>query len=543
MDDRWIMHINNLLITLCLILSFFACTGCGIGPKSDELQAMAQKLLDTGFSDGLFKVESFQRMGAYQTVSSEGKNIVLVYFDAKLIFKKDYSMANWNSLNLDTLLQVLGAGSKGIDGINPQGNKKGDALKIHGSIALAQDDKKTWIIQSDKPLNPSADNSTTKDVLEQQSDDINDMLKEIKRITLERVTEKDEAALAKIHTYVRVTRNRLIKRMRAKRNDLIIACGHVTGTYYPLGNALAEILTDSDIPAYAQQTEGSVENCRMVSYKYADIAICQNDIVKEAFESKGIFDKEKMQNLRSICAWYPEAIQIFVPIDSPIKSVGDLRGTTVVAGQIDSGTRTNAIQILRAAGFSKEEMPRMLEAPGSVGFNSLKNNTADAIFITEAYPPRALKNVSGKTYVRMLSLDKLLIDKLVATHPSYQPYTVNSVHFRGLGETIETVAVLSTLITNKDVDDNLIENVLRIQYLNLERMIKANPKGATISIRHGLDGLTVPLHPGAEKFFKEHLKVIDKTLLEPVKTSSDSEVPDTPELDSDTEAPDTTEAP
>ena len=495
------MSIKHFTTILLLIFTIVSLAGCSAGPDSKELEATVQNLLDTGFSDGLFKIQSFQRMGAYKTTGTSDKEIILVYFDMNLEFLRDYSMANWNNLNLDTLLQVVGAGSKGIDGINPAGNKKGDILIVHGSIGLTVDDKGKWILQTEKPVNSKAVQNREITALEQQSQDIEKMLEEIRKVTQERVTENDGAALTKIHTFVRVTRNRLFKRMRAKRDELIIATGHVSGTYYPLASALAEILTNANTPAYAQQTEGSVENCRMVSFNYADLAVCQSDIAKDAFEGTGLFKSEKMENLRALCSWYPEVIQIFVRADSPIKTIADLKRKRVVAGQKNSGVRINALQVFNSAGFTDDEMPEIIDAPGSAGFRILHDKKADAIFTTEAYPPRALKSATGNTPVRMLNIDNSIISNMVKANESFMPFTVNSRHFRGVGEEIKTVAVTAILVASSAMEDEKVTAVLKAQYENLQKMIKANPKGATISVKKGLDGLSIPVHDGATSFF------------------------------------------
>jgi len=494
----------NFFVLFLLIAISFSLSGCGTGPKTTELKVMLQEVLDTGFSKDLFEIQKFRRMGVYETTTGTGKHIALVYFDATLGFKRDYSMANWNALNLDTLIQVIGSGSSGVDGIKPEGNKVGDLLIVHGTLSLSETKKGQWTIETEKPVKKESNHSKEKGVLEQQADDIDSMLKEIQTVSTERLGAKDGVSLSKIHSFVRITRNRLLKRMRSRRNQLIVACGHITGTYYPLGNALATILTDSKIPSYAQQTEGSVENCRMVSYNYADIAVCQTDIAKDAFEGKGRFSHEKLANLRAICAWYPEAVQIFVRDDSSIKSIGDLKGKTIVAGQKESGTRSNALAILEAAGLDNEDLPKIMESPGSYGFKILIDKKADALFITEAYPPRALKDAAGVSNIRMLSISDLTANRLITGNSAFTGCEIDGRHFRGLGETVNTVAVTAILIGSDKLKDDQVSKILKIQYVNLDKMIKANPKGATISLTNGLYALPIPVHNGAKTFFANY---------------------------------------
>mgnify|MGYP001554519700 CR=1 FL=1 len=501
------MKLQKLFLVLVCLVLWGSMVGCGKGPPAPELEKALQTQLDEEFKKGLFKVVSFRRMGTHTSTDVQtGENHLLVYFDAYLEFLREYSMADWNALGLEALVHVVGAGAKGIDGISPDGNKKGDKLKVHGTLLYIKKDDK-WVRRVGEVTQAESGADPRGGVLQSQHDEIVEMLADINKLSDKALRKKDGESIEHIHSFVRVTRNRLAKRLSTKKKELVIATAHVVGTYYPLGKALAESLSEQGIASRAQQTEGSAENCKMVHHDYVELAVCQNDIAFQAHNGQGEFERGgPLDGLVALCSWYPEPIQIFVLADSNINTVADLKGKAIVVGQRKSGTKVNAMQVLQGHGFTEEDLKMMKEAPAATGFEMLAEGTAAAVFLTEAYPARVLRTVTKRKRIRLLELGEEKIDQLVKAHPFFVPLTIPAHHYKGQEKDIKTVAVTATLVASRNLTDEQVENILKVQYANLDKFIKAHPKGAAISMRHALDGLSIPLHPGATKFFKENKK-------------------------------------
>ncbi len=496
-----------LLIIFCFVL-WGSMVGCSKGPPKPELEKALQTQLDDEFKKGLFKVNTFRRMGTHTSTDEQtGEQHLLVYFDATLEFLRGYSMADWNALGLEALVHVIGAGAKGIDGISPDGNKKGDHLEVHGTLLYVKSGNE-WKRRVGEVTQAASTADPRGGVLQSQHDEIAEMLTDINKFADTALRKKDGEAVEQIHSFVRVTRNRLAKRLSpAKKKELVIATAHVVGTYYPLGQALAESLEKSDIPCRVQQTEGSTENCKMIHHDYVELAVCQNDVAFQAHNGTGEFERSgALDGVMALCSWYPEPIQIFVLADSPYKKLEDLRGQAVIVGQRASGTKVNALQVLGAYGFTDEDLNKIKEAPAATGFEMLADGSAAAVFLTEAYPARVLRTVTKRKRIRLLELGEGVIAKLVKEHPFFVPLTIPAHHYKGQEHDIKTVAVTATLVASRNLPDESVVKILEAQYKNLDLFIKAHPKGAAISMRHALDGLSIPLHPGAKEFFKKHQK-------------------------------------
>ena len=499
------MNFKSFLLLCLIALLPLGCLGCRKGPAVAVLQEDLQSQLNDGFQEGLFDVDSFRRMGAYSSLDdSSGLEELLVYFDAELVFLRDYAMSDWNALGLEALLNILGAGEKGISGINPKGNKRGDRCLVHGTLSYVRKDGQ-WLVSVDNSALRASSRKSHDSVLKAQQKEIEVMLEEIKDLSVTALREEDSKGVEQVHSFVRVTRNRLVKRLsKDKKQELVIGTANVVGTYYPLGKALAENLSKNGIPCRVQQTEGSTENCKMVHHGYADLAVCQNDVAFQAHSGRGSFSRESLDGISALCSWYPEPIQIFVLKGSSFEGISDLRGRTIIVGQGKSGTRVNALQVLRTAGFSEEDLGHIKEAPYSTGFEMLDSGEAAAVFLTQAYPARVLRGISPSSKkIQLLSLKQSLVSKLVAEYPFFVPLKIPAKHYRGLKNDINTVAVTALLIARKTISKDKVARILEIQYANLDEFIKAHPKGSVISRDNGLEGLSIPLHPGAEDFFSK----------------------------------------
>ena len=123
-----------------LLLAPVALVGCRRGPSNDELRSHLQTNLDANFEKGLFELESFSRRGHYPyTPEGDERSHVLVYYDAEIEFLRDHTLSDWDQLNVGSLISVLGATPLGVKGVKADGNRDGDLLSVHGSLAFARE--------------------------------------------------------------------------------------------------------------------------------------------------------------------------------------------------------------------------------------------------------------------------------------------------------------------------------------------------------------------------------------------------------------------
>lgn len=285
---------------------------------------------------------------------------------------------------------------------------------------------------------------------------------------------------------------------------LMIFTGGTGGVYFPVGSKLAEMLNKhaADAVAAEARTSGaSVANANALAQGDANIAFIQNDIAYYAYNGLYMFDKNKV-DMRGIISLYPETVQIVVLADSPIKSIYDLAGKKVAVGATGSGVAVNAEQILKAAGiWDKVEK---VYAPFTDAANLLKLRQIDAAFVTAGHPTSAIAELSTTTPVRLIPIPDEVYNKLLGE--GYRFYTrvvVPKGTYNGLDSDVQTVAVMAIIAARPDVPDDVVYAILKTIFDNLAEFRGAHARVANLSLEKALDGMSIPLHPGAVKFYQE----------------------------------------
>lgn len=283
-----------------------------------------------------------------------------------------------------------------------------------------------------------------------------------------------------------------------------IATGGTAGVYYPLGGAIAEIL-NKNIPgmnATAQSTGASVANINLLKDKKVELALVQNDIAYYALNGTEMFKDKKVAALRGVSTLYPETIQIVVRDDSSIKSVNDLKGKKVAVGSIGSGTEANARQILEIHGITYGDLNPQYLSFGEAA-NGLKDGNVDAAFVTAGYPTAAIQDIAFQNKVRLIPIQPDKADALIKKYPFYAKQIVKANAYPGQTVDIPTVAVKAMLVVPESLDADIVYKLTKAIYSNTDRLKAAHKLGESITKETATEGMPIPLHPGAEKYFKE----------------------------------------
>ncbi|KIL49395.1 TAXI family TRAP transporter solute-binding subunit [Jeotgalibacillus soli] len=281
-----------------------------------------------------------------------------------------------------------------------------------------------------------------------------------------------------------------------------IATGGTGGVYYPIGGGIAQILEEElGITATAQVTGASVENMQLLSKGDVQIAFTQNDIADYAVNGIEVFD-EKLEGISGISTLYPEIIQLVVAADSDIQSVEDLKGKKVSVGAPGSGNEANSVQILEAAGLTYDDIEEELKSYADSA-DSFKDGLIDAMFVTSGVPNASVSDIAVTKGVRVISIDDEVIAALKEKYPFFIDEVVPAGSYDGQDEDAKTVAVLAALTVNSDLSEDDVYDITKAIYDNLDTLGSKHEKAKEITLEKALDGLTIPLHPGAQKYFDE----------------------------------------
>ncbi len=284
---------------------------------------------------------------------------------------------------------------------------------------------------------------------------------------------------------------------------LNIATGGTAGTYYPLGGALAELLNQNikGMNASAQSTGASVANVNMLKDGSVDIAFIQNDIAYYAANGKEMFKDNKVESIRGIAALYPETVQFVTTADKGIKSIADLKGKKVAVGASGSGAEANARQILGAYGLTYDDIDVQYLSFGEAA-DALKDGNVDVGVVVAGFPTAAIQDLAANKSAALVNIDAEHADKLMKQYPYFTKITVPKGTYPGQEEDVSTVAVKCVVVTTDKLSDDLGEQIVKAIYEHLDRMKAAHAVGKYITKDTALEGMSVKMNAGAEKYLK-----------------------------------------
>ncbi len=291
----------------------------------------------------------------------------------------------------------------------------------------------------------------------------------------------------------------------AKRRFLSIASGWVTGAYYPFAGAVSRVawksLKAKNIKVTAESSGASVANSKLIGKSDTDFALLQNDIAYYAHYGKMMFDAP-IKELLGLMTLYPETIQIVARKDANIKSVADLKGKRVSIGPLGSGTTENAKQILKAWGLGEGDL-KAQQLKASQAADYMKDGRLDAYFNTTAVGAAHIIDTFVLVPSVIIPVSGPNAEKLLKDYAFYATDTIPVGAYKGFDAPVKTIAVMAMLAARADLETEIVYLIVKATYEDLDQVKKAHAKFKGIDVKKALNGMSIPLHPGAEKYFKE----------------------------------------
>ncbi|GAW92254.1 TAXI family TRAP transporter solute-binding subunit [Calderihabitans maritimus] len=294
----------------------------------------------------------------------------------------------------------------------------------------------------------------------------------------------------------------------SQKTHINIATATTAGIYYALGNAIANMWNEKidGIQASVQSTAGSVQNVELLSRNEAQVAFMQNGVAGDAWNGENAFEGKPRKEFVGMTYLYPNLCYFVVHKDSGINSLEDLRGKNIIPGPIGSGTELNARQILSIVGidYQNNKDAKANYVSNAEAAQKFVDRQTDMVFIAGGIPHAAVTEMMTRTDAKILEIKGDVVDKLVEKYPAYFPIVVPANSYKGQTEPVQTVAVGNLLVVRKDVDEQLVYKMLESIYANKDILANSYKGAAKFKIENGLKGMTLPLHPGAVKFFEDH---------------------------------------
>ncbi len=289
-----------------------------------------------------------------------------------------------------------------------------------------------------------------------------------------------------------------------------IGTGGTSGTYYPIGGLIANAVSgtaESGVPglvATAVSSNGSVANINAIQSGALESGFSQSDVAYWAYTGTGLYDgKGKVEDLRLIATLYPETIHIVASQDAGIKSVADLRGKRVSLDEPGSGTLVDARIVLAAYGLTEEDIEAEYLKPGPAG-DRLRDGALDAFFFVGGYPTGAISELATSSGISLVPIDGPEAEKLLSEYGFFAKDTVPEGVYAGVGDT-QTISVAAQWVTSAKQPEELVYNIVKVMWNDATRraLDTGHAKGKLITLQNATTGLGIPLHPGAERFYRE----------------------------------------
>jgi len=291
----------------------------------------------------------------------------------------------------------------------------------------------------------------------------------------------------------------------AKTQRMSISTGATSGTYYPLGTAIANVLTNAGLGlnVAAEATGGSIENARLIGQKQTEIGFVESLIADWAYNGKEMFKDKKVENIRGLVSLYPNTIQTVVKTKSGIKTYKDLKGKKVAVGIQGSSSPLAMQAVLESYGMSMNDIkPQYLAFGPSIEL--LKDDQVDAVMVDAGAPNSSIIDISSQHEIRILSIDPENIKKIREKYPYFsEPVTIPKGTYKGVNEDVVTTGSLATLCVRADLPEDLVYNITKTIFEKKDEIAKVHEKGKSIDLKNATNGISIPLHPGAEKYYKE----------------------------------------
>ena len=283
-----------------------------------------------------------------------------------------------------------------------------------------------------------------------------------------------------------------------------ILTGGTSGVYYPVGVGLSQIYSHGieGSKTSVQATKASVENLNLLQADRGELAFALGDSVADAW--KGEADagfKTPLKKLRAIAGTYPNYIQIVASKESGIASLADLKGKRISVGAPKSGTELNARAIFKAAGLSYEDMGKVEYLPFAESVELIKNRQLDATLQSSGLGQASIRDLASTMPVSFVAIPAEVVAKI--GNNAYLPATIPAGTYDGQEADVPTAAIINILVTREGVSDELDYQMTRQLFDNLPRLITAHSAAKDISLDKAAQNLPIPLHPGAERFYKE----------------------------------------
>jgi hypothetical protein len=288
-----------------------------------------------------------------------------------------------------------------------------------------------------------------------------------------------------------------------------IGTGGVTGVYYPAGGAICRLVNmnreEHGIRCSVESTGGSVYNLNAIRQGELDLAVAQSDWQYHAYNGTSQFkDDGPNKDLRAVFSLHPEPFTVVASKESGIETFEDLEGKRVSVGNPGSGQRATAEVLMNEMGWTMDKFSLAAEIKAAEQSQALCDGNIDAFFYTVGHPSGAIKEATTSCDSVIVEVQNDATEALIEENPYYREAVIPGGMYRGTDEDVTTFGVAATFVSSTDVPDEVVYQVVKAVFENFDNFKRLHPAFNNLEKEEMVsDALSAPLHPGAEKYYRE----------------------------------------
>jgi uncharacterized protein len=294
-----------------------------------------------------------------------------------------------------------------------------------------------------------------------------------------------------------------------------IGTGGRAGVYYPLGKLIAQAITgvsgeQTGYIGVAQISGGSVANMQALAAGEIQVALVQADVASWAYQGSHMFTADSsVRGVRAIASLYPESLQIVSRKDAGIRTVAQMKGKRISIDEIGSGTLSAMRIVLEAHGLSEKDFSAVYLKP-EFTFEKLRNGQLDGFAVMAGVPMEGVSRIADLA----LHIVPVAPEQAERIHQAY-PYLFSGEipdgTYPGVPAT-PTLQVHALLVVMDKMEDEKVRRITQILWNDRTQVLlrSGHPQAAAISLQTALAGVSIPLHPGAQAYYRERGIPIEK---------------------------------